>query len=104
VHFKPRERGFWPLAHLKTLSFGICPDLGLFNLYSHKLHSPGGTKSLPVHLSEHDYDRMGIVTAATAVYRAGKATLVTGTILVKVIFVTIMSYRNFSGISFYYIF
>jgi hypothetical protein len=47
---------------------------------------------------------MGIVTAATAVYRAGKATLVTGTILVKVIFVTIMSYRNLSGISFYYIF
>jgi hypothetical protein len=43
---------------------------------------------------------MGIVTAARAVYRAGKATLVTGTILVKVIFVTIMSYRNFSGIAF----
>jgi hypothetical protein len=50
------------------------------------------------------YDRMGIVTAARAVYRAGKATLVTGTILVKVIFVTIMSYRNFSGTAFYYIF
>jgi hypothetical protein len=47
---------------------------------------------------------MGIVTAARAVYHAGKATLVTGTILVKVIFVTIMSYRNFSGIAFYYIF
>jgi hypothetical protein len=46
------------------------------------------------------YHRMGIVTAARAVYRAGKATLVTGTILVKVIFVTIMSYRNFSGIAF----
>jgi hypothetical protein len=55
------------------------------------------------------------------VYRAGKAmaviskaglalfdgpawALATSTILVKVIFVTIMSYRNFSGISFYYIF
>jgi hypothetical protein len=50
------------------------------------------------------YDRMGIVTAARAVYRAGKATLVTGTILVKVIFVTIMSYRILSGISIYYIF
>jgi hypothetical protein len=45
-----------------------------------------------------------IVTVARAVYRAGKATLVTGTILVKVIFVTIMLYRNFSGIVFYYIF
>jgi hypothetical protein len=43
---------------------------------------------------------MGIVTAARAVYRADKATLVTGTILVMVIFVTIMSYRNFSGIAF----
>jgi hypothetical protein len=43
---------------------------------------------------------MGIVTAARAVYRAGKATLITGTILVKVIFVTMMSYRNFSGIAF----
>jgi hypothetical protein len=50
------------------------------------------------------YHRMGIVTAARAVYRAGKATLVTGTILVLVIFVTIISYRNFSGIAFYYIF
>jgi hypothetical protein len=42
---------------------------------------------------------MGIVTAARAVYRAGKAKMVTGTILVKVIFFT-MSYRNFSGNAF----
>jgi hypothetical protein len=46
------------------------------------------------------YHGTGIVIAARAVYRAGKATLITGTILVKVIFVTIMSYRNFSGIAF----
>jgi hypothetical protein len=50
------------------------------------------------------YHGTGIVIAARAVYRAGKATLIAGTILVKIIFVTIMSYRNFSGIAFYYIF
>jgi hypothetical protein len=66
----------------------------------------GTGASVPVkeNLPIFSYHRMGIVTAARAVYRAGKATLVTGTILVKVIFVTIMSYRNFSGTAFYYIF
>jgi hypothetical protein len=37
------------------------------------------------------YHGTGIVTAASAIYRAGRATLITGAILVKVIFVTIMS-------------
>jgi hypothetical protein len=62
------------------------------------------TNCLDDTISFTQYHGTGIVIAARAVYRAGKATLITGTILVKVIFVTIMSYRNFSGIAFYYIF